>query len=254
MPVYINTTPLTANSVGSTPSSIYLGTTRLWPTAPEKIGIRSSNSTASTLTVDYPVGSQSGDLIVMHFNSGRTATGAYTHTLGGPSWTQIVVGNHTAASGLFYGVYWAIRGSESSFTISSSTGTGFRGIMAEVVAYKSGTFNVSTPIGNSSIFSAAGDGNPTSTAINTTMAYTDVLGFYYGWRSGSTAWTVTWSGSSGLEEISDAVYTVSGYIINLSTASIVKDSPGSSGTSTVTASSGVTLAIRGVAMVAVQPL
>ena len=100
--------------------------------------------------------------------------------------------------------------------------------------------------------SAVTSGNPTSTAVTTTVPYTELLAVYYGWRSGSTAWTVTWSGT-GIGELTDQTSAFTSYIVQNSAASAQQAAPGTSPTFTVTASSGVTLAARGVAVIPIQP-
>ena len=224
---------------------------------PVRIGTETSNSTATNgnLTIAYPAGSVAGDLIVLAFNSGRTSTGAYTvSSINGPSWTLLESLNATADSGLRWDIYWAIRGSETSVSITHSVSSSFRGVFGRTVAYSQDTIDTSAPIDTSAINAAVTSGSATAPTITTGFNNVEVLGMAFCWRSGTgTAVSATWNNS--FTEITDeSTASNSSYRVNLNSA--IRQFPTAStatGNCTITWSPSTSIAARGGAQVSIKP-
>lgn len=72
----------------------------------------------TSATVNYPSGSASGELIVLHVFTFRNATGTYTHTT--PSGWNVAKTVDNQAAGQRTTVIWKVRGAETSVQLTSS--------------------------------------------------------------------------------------------------------------------------------------
>lgn len=226
---------------------------------PTRLGINTGNATGTNgqLTISYPTESSSGDLIILAFNSGTTNVGAYTVSSisGGPTWTLLESFDATASSGLRWDIYWGIRGSETSVTISHSKSTNFRGVFGRTIAYDGTTVDQSNPVQPSAINAAVTSGSATAPTITTNVADCEVLGLAFAWRSGTgTNFTASWNNS--FTEIADeSTASNSTYRVNLNSAVRQFATSGSAtGNCTVSWSPSTSIAARGGAQIAIRPV
>lgn len=112
------------------------------------IGDRATAAAASR-TVNYPSGSQSGDLLVMISHSYRNAVGSYTHTT--PSgWTKVDGMNtstHTTGQATqVWSIYYRFRSTETSVQVTSNATGTLPYWFTTIIAYDGATVNADNPI------------------------------------------------------------------------------------------------------------
>lgn len=202
MPINIGSTTVSKLYVGSTPvKSVYLGSTQVWTANPPSyvdVSQAAQNSASASVTVNYPAGSASGDLIVVFAGFQRVPTSG-TQTLSAPAgWTEVA--EQANSVGQVAAVYWKVRGAETSVTITCNNASSEYGT-AICHAYRG--FNATSPI-NAVTITLDNSVNVTTARtmpqVTTTVDNCAVSYFYNSDRTtGST--TATWSNAT---ERSDA--------------------------------------------------
>jgi hypothetical protein len=165
--------------------------------SPTLVGVAlSTNLTtgSASITANYPAASNPGDYIIVVVQFLETTTTAYT--IATPTgWTQIpnTFQTNVATDGISGVAFGAVRGSETSVTITASLGGLYSTAMA--FAFAGRTVNATNPvnIAGSSYTLAAGTtcGTP---SVTTTVANCAVLCVSFSLvTSSSTSFTYTWT-------------------------------------------------------------
>lgn len=208
-------------------------------------------SSTSSVTINYPSDSVSGDLLILQFNISRSVAGAITPTLsGGASWKFIRSHDDSTSNGVYWAYYWCWRGSETSVTVSASPNTSILAVRGSILAYDGST---TSGIGTSqSAYSLTFNNSALSTpALVTTSAQSEIALFCGGSSSVSTL-GVTWS--SPATELNDRYTTGSTQNYLQSDAYHQQATSGSSQAYTITPSDNMAgKVIAGIEVIALIP-
>ena len=250
--VWSSTSTIPLALTGTATADVTLAAASTWQGAPQRVGTPvMASSTTHQVAINYPDASAPGDLILLLAQYGRTTgTSANDWSATGPAWGVVSTQNMESSS-LFATVLWAIRGEETSVTVSVSPTANPRAVEVYAVAYDGATVHLTAPIGPVSSNGAVASTAITSTALSSVDADSELLGLYWGWRSGSTtAWSTTWSGGSFTKRDEQQI-GLSTYRVLSSMGTMVQATAGTSPAVTVTRSSSV--AARGLTVVAIRP-
>lgn len=172
---------------------------------PTRIGAQYNGVTAAgSIVANYPAGTSSGDLIIIHVATSYAAIGQLSFTLSdAANWTQITDMDVSARDGIRVSTYWRFRGAETSVTVTSSLGaTNNRFIIALVGAYTAASVDSVAPVDllASGTAFVNGSTNTTSAALPVSLNVPDSEVMYFGTslKSGNTAYTWSWTGATEL--------------------------------------------------------
>jgi hypothetical protein len=148
-------------------------------------------SASANLVINYPAGSQSGDLLVMSATFRRAATG--TFTIATPSgWTLLQTQDNSSAAANMTATFWRIRGAETSVTVTASTATSTYAL-GQMHAFRGATKVNAIQVGYDTTAGTAA-GTPAVTATAAPVAILLMTTSYN--NSANAAYTHTWGGTA----------------------------------------------------------
>lgn len=191
----------------------------------------STNSAGTTVTCNYPAGSASGDLLVMHAGFQRSPSSSTTFTLATPSGWTLLNDEFTHSGtgvGMAAATYWRFRGAETSVSVVSSSSSAMFGTV-QIHAY-SGDIDQTTPIEASDIaYDSVNNGgnNATRTCPSVTTGVIDcAISLFMDIEKTTSGGSTTWSTAT---EQTDGYSGTSGDLL-FSSATATQPTAGATGT------------------------
>lgn len=185
-----------------------LGLGLIWQESSAVVARRTTNGTAidvspngaTSLSLNYPSGSSSGDLIIAQiFNEKSSASPARTVTVtGGATWTLLSFIDDSAV-GLRYLYYWAFRGSEAGITVTT-TGGFDKNIGISMLAYDGSTVDSTVPVYEGGSVYAAGGGTTQVTASYVPTTGCDIALFSSIMQANNVNMSQTWTNATELAD------------------------------------------------------
>ena len=166
------------------------------PTPPAFVGASGGQVTGAGLTINYPAGSNVGDLLVcMATFLNNTAT---AFTVASPAgWNILANTTYTGNTASKTVVMWRFRGVETSVTLNASTSASIMTGAGDIIAYKGDTVNPSAPVAVWAAGPESPVANPTGIPVVTTPVPNCALAMFVQTMTASVnPYGSAWSGTA----------------------------------------------------------